>query len=132
MQKTGNAEVWLTDYKAALDEAKRSGKPLFVDFTGFTCTNCRWMETNMFPKPSVQSLMDNMIKVRLYTDRRTEPYTTNKAMMQTRFQTIELPLYAIISSDDRVIDTQTFTKNEQEFLEFLNKAFGSNATASVR
>lgn len=131
-QKTGATEVWLTDYAAALSEAKRTGKPVFVDFTGFTCTNCRWMETNMFPKSSVQSLMDKMVKVRLYTDRRTEPYTTNKTMMQTRFQTIELPLYAIISSDDRVIDTQAFTKSEQEFLEFLNKAFVGNTTASLR
>lgn len=132
LQKTGSAEIWLTDYKAALHEAKQTGKPVFVDFTGFTCTNCRWMETNMFPKPSVQSLMDKMVKVRLYTDRRTEPYTTNKTMMQTRFQTIELPLYAIVSSDDRVIDTQAFTKDEQEFLEFLNKAFAGNSTASLR
>ncbi|GAB1430568.1 thioredoxin family protein [Ignavibacteria bacterium] len=129
----GNGEeVWLSDYKVALAQAKREGKPLFVDFTGFTCTNCRWMETNMFPKPAVRSLMDKMVKVRLYTDRRTEPYTSNKSMMQTRFQTIELPLYAVISPDDHVLDTQTFTRSETEFVEFLNKAFGSGISASLQ
>ncbi len=124
-------EIWLSDYQTALEEAKREGKPIFVDFTGFTCTNCRWMETNMFPKQEVRKLMDKMVKVRLYTDRRTEPYATNKAMMQTRFETLELPLYVILSPDDKVLDTQAFTKNESEFVEFLSKAFASSSNASI-
>ena len=45
---------FLTDYNAALAQAKAEGKPLFVDFTGVTCTNCRWNEKNVFPRGDVQ------------------------------------------------------------------------------
>jgi hypothetical protein len=35
---------------------------------GYTCTNCRWMELNMFPKPEVSKEMEKHVCVRLYTD----------------------------------------------------------------
>lgn len=114
-------ENWFSDYNTALAESKKTGKPLFIDFTGFTCTNCRWMERNMFPKQQVAGLMDQMIKVRLYTDRREEPYTTNKNMQQSRFGSIELPLYVVMKPNEEVVGTKAFTRNEAEFTEFLKK-----------
>ncbi|HYF02327.1 MAG TPA: cytochrome c biogenesis protein CcdA [Patescibacteria group bacterium] len=114
-------ENWFSDYKTALAESKKTGKPLFIDFTGFTCTNCRWMERNMFPKQQVAGLMDQMIKVRLYTDRREEPYLSNKSMQQSRFGSIELPLYVVMKPNEEVVGTKAFTRNEAEFAEFLKK-----------
>jgi thiol:disulfide interchange protein DsbD len=114
-------ENWHSDYKTALAESKKTGKPLFIDFTGFTCTNCRWMERNMFPKQQIVGLMDQMIKVRLYTDRREEPYLSNKTMQQTRFGSIELPLYVVMKPNEEVVGTKAFTRNEGEFTEFLKK-----------
>ena len=47
-----NELPWImNDYEQALAEAKREGRPLFVDFTGYTCTNCRWMEVEHVPAP---------------------------------------------------------------------------------
>jgi thiol:disulfide interchange protein DsbD len=112
---------WPYDYKAAVEEAKKQNKNLFIDFTGFTCTNCRWMEINMFSKQSVSSLMSNFVKVRLYTDRKQEPYLSNKAMQMSRFNSIELPLYAIVTPDEQMLATKSFTRNENEFVEFLKK-----------
>ena len=46
----GGELAWLlNDYETALAEAKQQDRPILVDFTGYTCTNCRWMEANMFP-----------------------------------------------------------------------------------
>jgi thiol:disulfide interchange protein DsbD len=117
-----NKQAWLRSYDAALHEARRTGRPVFIDFTGFTCTNCRWMEANVFSQPDVQALMNNAIKVQLYTDRREEPYVSNKKMQLERFGTIELPLYVLVQADGSVIATKAFTRNKAEFVAFLKKA----------
>jgi thiol:disulfide interchange protein DsbD len=114
-------EKWFAKYSDALAEAKRLNKPIFIDFTGVFCTNCRWMETNIFPKPAVHQLMSDIVRVRLYTDRKSEDDMWNKNMMKTRFNSIELPLYAIVSPDDKILETKSFTKNQNEFVEFLKK-----------
>ncbi len=118
---SSNKDFWHKNYADALKEAKESNKYLFVDFTGFTCTNCRWMELNMFEKPAIKSLMGQMVKVKLYTDRREEPYVSNKKMQQERFNSIELPLYVILTPNEEFIATKTFTRDEVEFVDFLKK-----------
>lgn len=113
---------WIMSYEEGLRIAKETGKPIFIDFTGFTCTNCRWMEANVFPQSDVTALMNDMVKVQLYTDRREEPYSSNKKMQLERFGSIELPLYVILKPDGEFIASKAFTRNKQEFLEFLRKA----------
>jgi thiol:disulfide interchange protein DsbD len=117
--------VWLSDYEAALKQSKESGVPLFIDFTGFTCTNCRWMEQNMFKREEIYSRMNQFVKVHLYTDRRTEPYLTNKKMQQEQYGSIELPLYVIIAPDGSHVGTKTFTRNMQEFVDFLDRGIAT-------
>jgi thiol:disulfide interchange protein DsbD len=116
---------WLKDYQQGLDLAKKENKPLFVDFTGFTCTNCRWMETKMFPKSNVLDKMEQMVRVKLFTDRNEEPYISNKKLQEEKFGSIELPLYVILTPEGEFIATNTFTRDEAQFLEFLDK--GLNA-----
>ncbi|MCX7909098.1 MAG: thioredoxin family protein [Ignavibacteria bacterium] len=117
------SEDWLHDYNQALELARRTGKPMFIDFSGFTCTNCRWMELNMFTKQEVKTLLDDMVKVRLFTDRKQEPYISNKELQMRRFNSIELPLYVIQTPDEKVIATSAFTRDVEEFVSFLKKAF---------
>jgi thiol:disulfide interchange protein len=62
------AEEWPTDLKDALKRAEESGKPVFVDFTGVTCTNCRYNESNVFSRPELRSLFAQFELVQLYTD----------------------------------------------------------------
>ena len=94
---------------------------MFLDFTGWTCTNCRWMEAKYFPDPEVATLMKDMIKVKLYTDRRKEPELSNKKMQEERFNSIDLPLYVIQDPNENVLGTKVFTRDKQEFLNFLHK-----------
>lgn len=120
--EASSSDMWISSYEAGLAEAKRTGKPVFIDFTGFTCTNCRWMEANVFPVPEVQTLMRNMVKVQLFTDRKAEPYLSNKKRQLEQFGSIELPLYVLLKPDGSVIATKAFTRDKAEFVRFLQKA----------
>lgn len=112
---------WYKNYDEALAVAKKEGKPLFIDFTGWTCTNCRWMEMNMFTKSEVNNLMKNMILVKLYTDRRTEEEMKNKQMMKDRYNSIALPLYVIVDNNENLLGTKEFTRSDADFITFLKK-----------
>lgn len=116
-----NESEWLKDYNTALEVAKSSQKAIFIDFTGFTCTNCRWMESKMFTKKNVAELLDQYVKVKLFTDRPEEPYKSNKKLQMQKFNSIELPLYVILTPDEKLIATKAFTRDEQEFIDFLKK-----------
>jgi thiol:disulfide interchange protein DsbD len=112
---------WLNNYKEGLKLAKEQNKKLFIDFTGFTCTNCRWMELNMFSKSQIVNELKDMILVRLYTDRREEPYLSNKKFQRERFNSIELPLYVIYTPGEKLLGTKAFTRDIDNFLKFLQK-----------
>lgn len=61
------------DYDKALAYAQKVGKPLFLDFTGKACVNCRKMEGNVWGKPGViEILRDKVVIVSLYVDDKTE------------------------------------------------------------
>lgn len=128
---------WITnDYAAALAQAKRENKPLFIDFTGYTCTNCRWMEANMFPKPEVRRELEKFVRLRLYTDGEGEPYEGFQAMQQHRFGTVALPLYVAVSPDDKPLATFAgLTRKPADFVSFLRQGQSSEAavmSAEVR
>jgi thiol:disulfide interchange protein DsbD len=97
--------TWLDNYQTALAQAKAQNKPILIDFTGYTCTNCRYNELSVFPQPAVKSQLSQYILVRLYTDGGPNALQ-NQAFEQKRFGTVALPLYALIGSDDQTI-TQT-------------------------
>lgn len=110
----------LNDYPAALAAAKQQNKPIFVDFTGYTCTNCRWMEANMFSRPEVRKELDHFVRVRLYTDGSGAVYEQQQAMEQQRFNTVALPFYTVLTPRGTTISTfPGLTRNPEEFLKFL-------------
>lgn len=62
-----------TDYDKALAYAKEVNKPLFIDFTGWGCVNCRKMENTVWGKPGIiEHLKEDVVVVSLYVDERTE------------------------------------------------------------
>jgi len=61
-----------TDFEEGLAMAKKVGKPVFLDFTGLGCVNCRKMEANVWSDQAVfQMLRDDFVKISLYVDDRT-------------------------------------------------------------
>jgi thiol:disulfide interchange protein DsbD len=117
-------DAWIVDdYAKALKAARETGKPIFVDFTGYTCTNCRWMEKHMFTRSDVAELMKRYVLVRLYTDGRDSVHRVNRKMQIDRFKTIALPYYAVISPGDSVIDKfPGMTRKSELFVSFLERA----------
>lgn len=115
--------TWITnDFDEALRQAKAQNKRIFVDFTGYTCTNCRWMEANMFPRPEVKMEMDKFILCRLYTDGEGEIYEKYQRFEQETFGTVALPYYAIFDSDGKPVATfPGLTRTSEEFVGFLNQ-----------
>jgi thiol:disulfide interchange protein DsbD len=121
---SANGEMsWIVnDYEAALKEAQRQNRPIFVDFTGYTCTNCRWMESNMFPKPDVARELSRYVRVRLYTDGKGEMFERFQQMQQDRFGTVALPYYAVLKPDGQpVVTFGGLTRNPDDFIRFLRK-----------
>jgi thiol:disulfide interchange protein DsbD len=107
-----------TDLKDAVDrslaEAKKNKtapRPIFLDFTGVTCTNCKYNEENVFTRPEVRRLLDQFDIVQLYTDevpaqyysvpvdrnqRVEEALFANQDFQISAFKTETLPTYAVL------------------------------------
>ena len=94
----GELPWMVNDLPAALAQAKREQKRVLVNFTGVTCTNCRWMESNMFTDPSIKKELENFVLAELFTDRETSEDERNGQLQAEKFGTVALPLYAIIDS----------------------------------
>ncbi len=61
------------DYDVALAYAKKVNKPLFVDFTGHNCVNCRKMEQSVWGEPGIIEILKNdVVIVSLHVDERIE------------------------------------------------------------
>jgi len=124
IQKGEPGQRWEeNDYQAVLAKAKSEKKLVFIDFTGYTCTNCRWMEANVFPKKEVESEFGKYILARLYTDGEGDVFERQQQMEQDMFGTVALPFYAIVDGDGKTVATfPGLTRNVDEFVDFLQKA----------
>jgi thiol:disulfide interchange protein DsbD len=113
----------LNDLQSGLAQAKQQGKPIFIDFTGYTCTNCRWMESNIFSRPAIEKNLNRFVKVRLYTDGDGDIYSKQQDYEDKQFGTVALPLYALLDQDGKTIETSAgVTRDPNAFEGFLSKA----------
>ncbi len=122
--KRDDEPKWMSnDYPGALARAKAENKRVFVDFTGYTCTNCRWMEANVFPKKEVEAELHKFVLVKLYTDGDGEIYAAQQQLEQDMLGTVALPYYAVVSPNgDLITSFPGLTRNVAEFVDFLKKA----------
>ncbi len=119
-------------YREALEEAKRDGKLVFVNFTGIACANCHWMESNMFPRPEIAAELKNFVLVELFTDTDDKAAEDNQKLELAKFNTIASPFYAILDADEKVIATfPGRTTNSQEYLTFLKSGAANPKAASI-
>ena len=65
-------EAEFNDYESGMATARSKGKPVFLDFTGYGCVNCREMEGTVWPDPRVSSKLKNdYVLISLYVDDKT-------------------------------------------------------------
>ena len=117
----GQTAAWMTnDYQGALARGRAEGKRILLNFTGYACTNCHWMKSNMFPRPEIAQALGGYILVDLYTDGTDAASERNQKILSDKFSIAAIPYYAIVDADEKVIATfPGLTRNAAEFLAFL-------------
>ena len=113
--------VWMkNEYRQALARGRAEGKLIFLNFTGYACTNCHWMKSNMFPRPEIAEALGRYVLVELYTDGTDAASELNQKILTEKFSTVAIPFYAIVDSDEKVIATFAgLTRDPEKFLTFL-------------
>ena len=72
-------------YQEALNQARAENKLVLVTFTGYACTNCQWMNANMFPRPEIADAAKDLVLVELYTDGTDTESEENQKMEDEKF-----------------------------------------------
>ena len=108
-----------------METAKEEGKPLFIDFTGVYCANCRVMERRVFPTKPVQEQFDKMILTRLYVDKKDSMSQVFAQMQFERYKQATQPYYVILDpeTESTIADTGGYVPNG--FADFLKKGLSS-------
>ena len=129
------------DYEQALKCAREQNKPLFIDFTGHGCTNCREMEAVVWSDPAVlERLKNDFVIVALYVDDKTElpesEWITSKydgklkktigkknADLQiTNLDNNAQPFYVLLNTDEKVLAwPYGYDRDVEEFVKFLER-----------
>ena len=135
------------DLDEAKDYARQQGKPVFIDFTGKTCANCREMEHYVWADPEVKRLLnEEFVMVSLYADENTielpeEEWVTddkghilktlgrkNLNYQKTAFNMNAQPYYVIVNADGKVLTTENYKydRDVQKFINWLNEGIRNN------
>lgn len=128
-----SAPVWMKNqYREALARARAENKLVFINFTGYACTNCHWMKANMFPRPEVAPLLKDFVLVDLFTDGTDAASEQNQQLEEKKFETTAIPYYAILDPDEHVIATfPGLTRTVGEFVKFLKSGTAGTKIAST-
>ena len=127
------------DYKQALAYSKKVNKPVFIDFTGHGCVNCREMEARVWSDPAVLSRLQNdFVVLALYVDDKTELpeadwYTStydqkvkksiggqNADLQITKYNNNAQPHYCLVNSDGKLlVAPKNYDRSVEHFVAFL-------------
>src|SRR5690606_23067581 len=133
------------DYEQALEYARQVDKPVLLDFTGWSCVNCRKMEESVWPDPQVlKRLKEDYILVSLYVDDRTELDPTEHYVSSfsgkkirrvgqkwsdfqaSHFGTNAQPYYVVIDSDgNQLVPAQAYNEDIQNYIKFLDSGIAA-------
>jgi thioredoxin-related protein len=130
-----------TDYETGMAAAKAEGKPVFLDFTGFGCVNCRKMEAAVWTDPSVADILTkDYVLISLFVDDKTplqEPMTIKENGQQRTLRTIgdkwsylqshkfganTQPFYVPVDNEGNPLaGSYSYKEDVSAFLSFLHK-----------
>ena len=120
-------EAEFNDYESGLATARAQGKPVFLDFTGYGCVNCREMEATVWADPHVsEKLRNDYVLISLYVDDKTplkEPMTvTDEKGNQKTLRTV--------GAKWSYLQSHKFGANAQPFYVAINPTTGKPLTGS--
>ena len=113
--------TWVrNDLPKALDQARAENKLVLVNFSGYACTNCKWMDRNIFPRPEIMDAMKDLVPAELFVDGTDQASEDNAKFEEDHFKVASMPYYAIIDTNQNIVayfgDRAT---DPQQFLAFL-------------
>jgi thiol:disulfide interchange protein DsbD len=147
-----NCEEPLKDYEEALQLARKTNKPLLIDFTGWACVNCRKMEENVWPQPEVRALMEQYVLVSLYVDDKQKLPASRQFMYTTRdgadmrittvgekwsvfqsenFSASSQPWYVLLSPEEKLLTPPVgYTPDAEEYAAWLKCGLDAQRSGS--
>ena len=133
-----------------LDEAKayarQHDKPVFIDFTGKTCANCREMEHYVWTDAEVKRLLnEEFVMVSLYADENTIELPESEWVIDDKGHTLKTlgrknlnfqkteynmnaqPYYVIINADGKVLTAENYKydRDVKKFVDWLNEGLSN-------
>ena len=132
-------QITFTDYEEGMAYAKENNMPVFLDFNGFGCVNCRKMEAAVLSKPEVAEHMHKYVLISLIVDDKTklpEPITVEENgktvtlktigdkwshMQRAHYQSNAQPYYVQLDADgNRIVEgSYAYDEDIQKFLNWL-------------
>ena len=131
-------EATFDDLEKGLAYAQAHNMPVFLDFNGYGCVNCRKMEAAVLSKPHIEAHLKNYVKISLIVDDKTkleEPVTVVENGKERTLKTIgdkwsyiqrseyganAQPFYIQLSpTGERLSDSYSYDENVDKFLEWL-------------
>jgi thiol:disulfide interchange protein DsbD len=129
------------DYEQAIQCAREKNKPLFIDFTGHGCVNCREMEARVWSDPEVLKILKNdYVVVALYVDDKTNLpesawYTStyddkvkksigkqNADFQITKYTNNAQPFYVLLDKEENLlVSPKAYDLNIRNFIDFLEE-----------
>lgn len=129
------------DYEAGMNYARQTGKPVMIDFTGWSCVNCRKMEDNVWSQSQILKILsEDYVLISLYVDDKTslpeeEQYvssfsgkkiktTGNKwSDLQSRiYQTNSQPYYVLLDHQGKLLARpRGYTPDAEQYRKFLEE-----------
>lgn len=127
------------DYDAGMEYARRVGKPVMLDFTGYGCVNCRKMELAVWTDPQVSSLINNdYVLITLYVDNKQPlpeqiKVTDNgrerilrtqgdkwSYLQRVKFGANAQPFYVLVDNDGKPLNkSYAYDENINKYVDFL-------------
>ena len=134
-----SGQITFTDYDEGMAYAKENNMPVFLDFNGFGCVNCRKMEAAVLSKPEVAEHMHKYVLISLIVDDKTkldEPITIDENgkttilktigdkwsyMQRAQYQSNAQPYYIQLDADgNKIVETSyAYDEDIEKFLEWL-------------
>ena len=127
------------DFDAGMEYARRNGKPVMLDFTGYGCVNCRKMELAVWTDQKVSKLIqDDYVLITLYVDNKTQLPENIKVMENGKERTLRTlgdkwsylqrvkfganaqPFYVLIDNDGTPLNkSYSYDEDINKYVDFL-------------
>lgn len=142
---TNDVKAQYYDYEEGMEAARKAGKPVMLDFTGYGCVNCRKMEAAVWTDSQVADLLRNRyVLITLYVDEKTAlpspiHITENGSqrilrtvgdkwsyLQRSKFGANAQPFYVLIDNDGNPLNkSYSYDEDVNKYVSFLKKGLAN-------